>query len=102
MTPQMPTVDFLAAYNAQAALTKSGCPAGLFDTDSTPNNNYSRDINSIIFGSSYDCFVGTNEIKWTSATNTLFVHGTLYFDGSLTYKSNLTYTGQASRYFSGG
>jgi hypothetical protein len=102
VTPQMPTVDFLGAYNTQAALTKTGCPSGLLDNDSTPNNGYARDITSIMFGTSYDCFAGSNEIKWTSASNTLYVHGTLYFDGSLLYKSNLTYTGQASLYFSGG
>jgi len=101
-TTQMPTVDFTAAYNTQAALTKNGCPANLFDTDSTANNGYARDVSSIMFGSSYDCFVGTNEIRWTSSTNSLYVHGTLYIDGSLTHMSNLTYTGQASLYFSGG
>jgi len=101
--PQLPAVDFQAAYDAQASLVKSGCPANLFDND-TVKNNSDGSISSVFFGSSYDCFVGTNEIRWNSANNTLFVNGTLYFDGSLSMPNlgNIVYSGQASLYFTGG
>lgn len=102
-TPQMPTVDFQGAYNAQATLTKTGCPAKLFDTDTTLNNNDSAGISGTMFGASYDCIVGANEIKWNSTARSLYVHGTLYFDGTLTGPNfDVQYTGQASMYFTGG
>ena len=92
-------------YNAQAAATKTGCPANLLDSDSTLNNGDTL-ISSVMFGSTdYDCKVGSiGEIKWTHSTNSLYVNGTLYFDGSLTppSSSNIVYTGQASLYFTGG
>ena len=63
-TTGMPTVDFASAYSAQAALTKSGCPANLFDKNTTMNNDNSTNISSILFGSTdYDCFVGSYELK---------------------------------------
>jgi len=90
-------------YNAQAALTKTGCPTNLLDSDSTLNNGDSS-ISNVMFGNTdYDCKVGTaNEIKWAHATNTLTVKGTLYFDGSLNLKGTVIYSGQASMYFTGG
>lgn len=102
-TPQMPTVNFQAAYDTQAALTKTGCPAGLFDSDTTMNASVSDFSGTMLGSTDYDCFVGgTNEIKWNHSTSALYVHGTLYFDGSLTIHSNIQYTGQASMYFTGG
>lgn len=89
-------------YDAQAALSKTGCPANLFDNDTTLNNS-DTSISSVMFGNTdYDCVVGTNEIKWAHATNTLTVHGTFYFDGSLNLKGTVIYSGQASLYFTGG
>jgi hypothetical protein len=100
--PVMPTVDFQSNYNAQALLTQTGCPAGLFDNDTTMNNSV-VDVGLIMLGSTdYDCHVGTNEIKWNHTTSALYVHGTLYFDGSLSIHSSIQYTGQASLYFTGG
>ena len=89
-------------YNAQAALSKSGCPANLLDNDSTLNNS-DASISSVMFGNTdYDCKVGANEIKWTHSTRSLFVSGTLYFDGTLALSGTTVYSGQASLYFTGG
>jgi len=102
----MPTVNFQAAYNAQAALTQTGCPANLFDKNTTLNNDNSANISSILFGSTnYDCFVGTNELKWNHTTKQLYANGTFYFDGTYTAGSgvgNVVYSGEASFYFTGG
>ena len=104
----MPTVDFAAAYTTQAALTKTGCPANLFDKNTTRNNDNSTNISSStvgLFGASYDCYVGTNHLQWNSATKSLTANGTFYFDGTLTTPSgggNIVYNGEASFYFTGG
>lgn len=91
-----------AQYDAQAALTKTGCPANLFDNDTTLNNS-DTSISSAMFGNTdYDCKVGSNEIKWTHASGSLYVSGTLYFDGSLAISGTIVYSGQASLYFTGG
>lgn len=98
-----------AAYNAQKALTKTGCPANLLDNDTTLNNS-DTSITATMFpsNSSYDCKVGSNEIKWTATgqycgTGTLYVKGTLYFDGSASLSCGwkVQYTGQATLYFTG-
>jgi Tfp pilus assembly protein PilX len=105
--PAFPVVDFAGAYATQAALAKTGCPANLFDNDSTMNNS-DTSISSVMFGSTaYDCVVGTNEIKWDPSTSpkSLTVKGTLYFDGSLTTPAGnpaIVYSGGASMYFTGG
>ena len=89
-------------YNNQAALSKSGCPTNLLDNNSTLDNS-DASISSVMFGNSdYDCKVGSNEIKWTHSSHTLYVSGVLYFDGSLTISGSILYTGQASLYFTGG
>lgn len=100
------------AYNTQAALPKSGCPASLFDNDTTLNNS-DTSITSVMLGSTaYDCKLGSTanpcmstitvcEIKWTPSTGSLAVNGTFYFDGSLTMSGTVLYTGQASFYFTG-
>jgi Tfp pilus assembly protein PilX len=107
-------------YTYQASLPKSGCPANLFDNNSTLDNS-DTSISSVMFGSSYDCTIGSSsspcvndptaipaqyqavcEIKWTSSTKTLYVNGEFYFDGTLTIQGNTTYTGLASFYFTGG
>jgi hypothetical protein len=89
-------------YNTQAGIAKTGCPAGLFDNDSTLNNS-DTSISSVMFGTTdYDCKVGSNEIKWTHSSNSLYVSGTLDFDGSLTLSGTITYSGQATMYFTGG
>jgi Tfp pilus assembly protein PilX len=96
------------AYSAQKALTKTGCPANLFDNDTTLNNS-DASISSAMFGSTaYDCKVGTNEIKYTPSggscgTGVMVVSGTLYFDGSLSMGCGLkvVYSGQATMYFTG-
>jgi hypothetical protein len=97
-----------SAYAAQSALAKTGCPANLFDNDTTLNNS-DTSISSAMFGSTaYDCKVGSNEIKYTPVggscgTGTLVVSGTLYFDGSLSMGCGLkvVYSGQATMYFTG-
>ncbi|MES1171351.1 MAG: hypothetical protein ABUL56_03215, partial [Actinomycetota bacterium] len=104
----MPTVDFAAAYNTQAALTKTGCPTNLFDKNTTMNNDNSANISSSttgLFGASYDCYVGTNHLQWNATTHVLTANGTFYFDGTLTAPSgntNIVYNGLASFYFTGG
>ncbi len=102
-----------STYNNQASLPKSGCPANLFDNDTTLNNS-DTSISSVMFGPSYDCTLGSTsspcvsggpavcEIKWTSSTRTLYVNGEFYFDGSLNISGNVTYTGKASFFFTGG
>lgn len=103
--PTMPTVDFAGAYAAQAALTKSGCPANLFDNDTTMNNS-DASITSVLFGSTdYDCHVGTYELKWNHTAHTLLANGIFYFDGTMTSPSpkvDIVYSGKASFYFTGG
>jgi Tfp pilus assembly protein PilX len=104
----MPTVNFQAAYNTQAGLTQTGCPAKLFDNNTNMDNGNSANISSTstgLFGASYDCYVGTNHLQWNSATKTLTANGTFYFDGTLTSPSSNTkivYQGEASFYFTGG
>jgi Tfp pilus assembly protein PilX len=101
-----------SVYNAQAALPKSGCPANLFDNNSSLDNS-DTSISSAMFSSTaYDCKLGSAsipctssvticEIKWTPSTNSLAVNGTFYFDGSLTIGGTVIYSGQASFYFTG-
>ncbi len=104
-TPSMPTVDFAGAYATQAGLTKTGCPANLFDKNTTLNNDNSANISSILFGSTdYDCFVGPNELRWNHTTKQLYANGTFYFDGTYTSPSvgNIVYSGLASFDFTGG
>jgi Tfp pilus assembly protein PilX len=104
--PGLPTVDFAGAYAAQAAATKTGCPANLFDQDTSMNNNNSANISSILFGSTdYDCHVGSYELKWNHTTHQLLANGIFYFDGTLSSGSsagNIVYSGEASFYFTGG
>lgn len=100
------------AYNTQAALPKSGCPANLFDNDTTLNNS-DTSISAVMFsGTAYDCKLGSTsvpctssinvcELKWTPSTHSLAVNGTFYFDGSLTISGTVIYSGQASFYFTG-
>ena len=127
VTPQMPcigqssTLDptcpsttaswstLTAAYNTQKALTKTGCPANLFDNDATLNNSDASITSAMLGATSYDCTVGSNEIKYTvnsgngCGTGTLTVSGTFYFDGSLSMGCGLkvVYSGQATMYFTG-
>ncbi|MGH2971614.1 MAG: hypothetical protein ACRDLE_05710 [Gaiellaceae bacterium] len=101
-------VTLTNAYAAQKALTQTGCPAKLFDNDTTLNNS-DTSISSAMFGSTaYDCKVGSNEIKYTPSggscgTGTMVVSGTFYFDGSLSMGCGLkvVYSGQATMYFTG-
>jgi Tfp pilus assembly protein PilX len=99
-------------YNSQAALPKSGCPANLFDNNSTLDNS-DTSITAVMFGSTaYDCKLGSSavpctssinvcELKWTPSTHALAVNGIFSFDGSLTISGTVLYTGQASFYFTG-
>jgi hypothetical protein len=102
----LPTVDFSGQYAAQAAATKTGCPANLFDLDTSMNNNNSANISSILLGSTdYDCHVGSYELKWNHTTKQLLANGIFYFDGTLTSPSpkiDIVYSGEASFYFTGG
>jgi len=88
-------------YNTQAALAKTGCPANLFDNDSTLNNS-DTSISSVMFGSTdYDCKIGSNELKWNHSAKTLYATGKFYFDGSLSL-SSAVYSGLATFFFTGG
>jgi Tfp pilus assembly protein PilX len=100
-------------YNKQATLPKSGCPANLFDNDTTLNNS-DTSISTTMFGAAYDCLIGSTsnpctssqnvcEIKWTPSTHTLAASGVFYFDGSLTLSGqNVTYSGLSTFYETGG
>lgn len=117
-TLTMPATNFSAVYAAQAAAAKTGCPAGLFDNDATLNDSLSAaSLTNALFPvtyypapSSYDCHVGTGELKWTqvsgSSNGTLLVNGTFIFDGSLNLGSTnggqkVTYVGGGTLYFTG-
>jgi hypothetical protein len=118
LNPGMPTVALAQKYSDEASAAKSGCPAGLFDNDSTLNNSMSAaTLTAKLFPYSYyptplsyDCFVGSSELKWkqtstASSSGTLYVSGTdpFYFDGSLALGNGqqILYTGQGSLYFTG-
>jgi hypothetical protein len=100
-------------YNNQASLPKSGCPANLFDNDTTLNNS-DTSIGSVMLGSTaYDCKLGSTsvpcsssvsvcELKWTPSTSTLAATGVFYFDGSLSLPKNVTYSGLSTFYLTGG
>ncbi len=103
----MPTVNLAGTYATQKASTQTGCPAGLLDNDGTLNNSVSS-VNLVPTNSSYDCKVGTNEIKWNGdvgswTQGTLLVNGKFYFDGSLSLGGGMqvTYTGGGTLYFTG-
>jgi hypothetical protein len=117
-TLTMPTTNFATTYATQAAASKTGCPAGLFDNDGTLNNSLSAtNLTNALFPviyypapASYDCHVGTGELKWTqnagSSNGTLLVNGTFIFDGSLNLGSTnggqkVTYVGGGTLYFTG-
>jgi Tfp pilus assembly protein PilX len=102
-----------SVYNAQAALPSSGCPANLFDSNSTLDNSDTSITSAMFSSTAYDCKLGSAskpctttvnvcEIKWTPSTHALAVSGTFYFDGSLTISGTVIYSGQASFYFTGG
>jgi Tfp pilus assembly protein PilX len=111
LTPTLtkPTISLPTTYaNANpgpalghACQAGSNVPANFFDNDTTLNNS-NGNVYSKIFpsGQSYDCKVGSNEIKW-DGVNKLFVSGTFYFDGSLsmTGNNNIVYTGEGTLYF---
>jgi len=79
----------------------SGVPSPFFDSDHTLNNSVAS-VN-LFPNSDYDCKVGTNEIKWTHSTNSLYVKGEFLFDGSVTWNggTEVDYTGQGTLYFTG-
>ena len=102
-----------SVYNNQANLPQSGCPANLFDNDTTLNNSDTSISSALLSSTAYDCTLGSSakpctssinvcEIKWTPSTHSLAVNGTFYFDGSLTISGTVIYSGQASFYFTGG
>lgn len=102
-----------STYNNQKSLPQSGCPANLFDNDTTLNNS-DTSITSVLFGTTaYDCKLGSSsvpctstqnvcEIKWTPSTSTLSASGVFYFDGSVTLSGSVTYSGLSTFYFTGG
>jgi Tfp pilus assembly protein PilX len=110
LTPSlaMPTVDLSGNYTAadpgptHACQTGSGIPSPFFDSNATLNNSVAS-INLFPAGVSYDCKIGTNEIKWDGSEN-LTVNGRFYFDGSLnlsTDNKSYVYSGSGTLYFTG-
>lgn len=103
-----------AFYSKQALLPKSGCPANLFDNDTTLNNSDTSISTTLFSSSAYDCKLGSAsspctgsqnvcELKWTPSTSTLATSGEFYFDGSLSLSGqNATYSGLSTFYFTGG
>lgn len=98
----MPTIDLPGTYATQQAATESGCPAGFFDNDSTLNNSRGA-LDPFPSGQSYDCKVGTSELRWDGSKN-LLVNGVFLFDGGLSLSGNVSilYSGSGTIYFTGG
>ena len=111
LTPTLtkPTINLPATYASSnpgpalghACQAGSNVPANFFDNDTTLNDS-NGNVYSKIFpsGQSYDCKVGSNEIKW-DGVNKLTVNGTFYFDGSLSMSgnANIVYKGEGTLYF---
>lgn len=106
-TLTMPTYNLASYYASQSASTITGCPAGLLDNDSTLNTSAGT-VNPFPTNSSYDCKVGSNELKWNSvgswSQGTLNVTGSFVFDGSLHLSGGMhvVYRGGGTLFFSGG
>jgi Tfp pilus assembly protein PilX len=96
-----PTVDLQGTYATEMASTQSGCPTNFFDTDTTLNDSLGT-ANLFPSGTSYDCKVGGNELKW-NGSNSLTINGVFYFDGnfSMTGNQKIVYSGTGSIYFTG-
>jgi Tfp pilus assembly protein PilX len=96
-----PPVYMQQTYDTEMASVKSGCPTHFFDNDSTRNDSLGT-ANLFPVGTSYDCKVGANELKW-NGSNSLTVNGVFYFDGnfSLTNNQTILYSGRGSIYFTG-
>jgi len=108
----MPPVNLAGTYAAQNTAYQScnpagcGCPAGFFDNDTTLNDSRATVTASTLFGSSYNCQVGSNDLKFTSSggtSGTLVVNGTFIFDGSLALSGSgkVVYSGAGTIYFTG-
>jgi Tfp pilus assembly protein PilX len=106
-TLTMPTYDVASYYAAQSSSTITGCPAGLLDNDGTLNTSAGV-VNPFPTNSSYDCKVGSNELKWNSvgswSQGTLNITGSFVFDGSLdlTGGMHVVYRGGGTLFFAGG
>lgn len=104
-TVTMPTYDLASYYTTQKSASISGC-TGLLDNDSTYNTSAGT-VNLFPTNSSYDCKVGSNELKWNSlgswSQGTLYVNGSFVIDGSLdlTGGMSVAYTGGGTLFFSG-
>jgi Tfp pilus assembly protein PilX len=102
----MPTYDQSAYYTAQKNAGSSGCPAGLLDNDSTYNTSAGT-VNLFPVNSSYDCKVGSNELKWNAAgswtVGTLYINGSFVVDGNLSLSGGMQveYTGAGTLFLSG-
>ncbi|HEV2591389.1 MAG TPA: hypothetical protein VGU02_05790, partial [Gaiellaceae bacterium] len=91
--------------------TQSGCPAGLIDTDiantGTTLNASAGTVNPFPTNTSYDCKIGSNELKWNAAGSftkgTLLIKGTFVLDGNVSLGGGMavTYTGGGVLYFTG-
>jgi hypothetical protein len=108
----MPAVDFKNVWSSSNPGPKNPCQAGsgvpssFFDNDAStttgPNNSLGT-INLFPSGSSYDCKVGSSELKW-NGSNALTVNGSFYFDGNINISGSsvhITYTGRGTIYASG-
>ena len=98
----MPIVDWNAAYATVSteASSATGCPAGFFATGAS--DPATTNINLFPSGTSYDCKVGANELKWDGTSN-LTITGVFYFDGSLAMSGNthILYSGKGTIYLMG-
>jgi hypothetical protein len=104
-----PTIDLAATYattnpgpaTGHACQTGSGVPSPFFDNDTTLNNSVSS-VNLVPSGQSYDCIIGSNEIKWDGSSK-LTVNGTFYFDGNLSLNGSqkIIYKGIGTLFFTG-
>jgi Tfp pilus assembly protein PilX len=108
----MPVVDFQDQWATSNPGPKNPCQAGsgvpspFFDNDAAtttgPNNSLGT-INLFPSGHSYDCKVGSSELKW-NGSNALTVNGSFYFDGNINISGSsvhITYTGRGTIYASG-
>ncbi|HEX7083354.1 MAG TPA: hypothetical protein VF186_04505 [Gaiellaceae bacterium] len=97
----MPAIDLASAYATQMAATTTGCPSNFFDNDTQLNDSLGS-ANLFPSGTSYDCFVGSNELKWDGHGG-LTVNGVFLFDGNLSLSGSVdvVYSGSGTIYFDG-
>lgn len=105
-----PSVDMAGTYTSAAPGPTHACTSGSFppgfDNDSTRNT--SKGTVNILTSSAYDCVFASGgstvgEIKWTPASNALYIKGVVFIDGNIDMAGSqkVDYTGRGSIYANG-